>query len=55
MKLRVANDMYIAYAHTYPLLKHRNALLKLMRGFLSNIKDYLEEYIIGTRFNAISG
>ena len=47
--------MYIAYAHTYPLLKHQKCPSELLRGFLSNFKDYLEEYIVGTRFNAISG
>ena len=41
----VANtyDMYIAYAHTYPLLKHQKCPSELLRGFLSNFKDYLEE------------
>ena len=47
--------MYIAYAHTHPLLKHQKRPSEPLRGFLSNIKDYLEEYIYGTRFNAISG
>ena len=36
--------MYIAYARTYPLLKHQKCPCELLRGFLSNFKDYLEEY-----------
>ena len=35
-------------------MEHHKCPSKLLRGFLSNTKDYLEEYIIGTRFNAIS-
>lgn len=53
MKLRVANDMYVAYAHTHPLLKHKKCSSKLTRGFLINLKVFLEEYINGTRFNAM--
>ena len=36
-------------------MKHHKCPSELLRGFLSNFKVYLEEYIVGTRFNAISG
>src|SRR5699024_12760785 len=42
-------DLVVAYH-----MKHHKCHSELLRGFLSTLKVYLEEYIIETRFNEFS-